>query len=285
MKKRNSILIFFALLFLLACNARENNKKQLSKAEKLYEKKEYAKALLKIDSTLAKYPEDYDFIVLKSRVLSALENEDDAINLLKPLLKKNYKLDTLNYLIANCYFGKGKGSTDDTSAYIYKKAIFYCQKAISINLLYKDAYLRMSRCFHNQNQYNRSVEVIEGALKLFPNDVELIAERGIEKSLLGDYKGAELDFNLVIKAKADSSILADVFRFRGLGQWDRNNNREALNDFTTALKYNPQNMHLYANRGNCYLDLGMKDKACEDFSKAVSLGWTEGYEVIRDNCN
>lgn len=284
MKKRNSILIFFSLLILFACNSRDSNKQQLSKAEKLYEKKEYAKALLKIDSVIRQDSSKYDFIVLKSKILTDLNDRDGAIRLLLPMLKNKYKVDTLNYLLGDCYLWKGNADIDPLG--YYDKAIIYYNDAISFNIFYRDAYKKLAICYGNMGRYKQSLETIERAQKLIPDDMSLIATRGFAKFKLGDYMGANADYEYVLKnKKSDSLTIANVYLQRAQSKSEKIDIKRAIEDLNNSLSYYSKNFHAYVLRGFCYKDLGMKDKACEDFKKATLLGWTEGYEIIRNNCN
>ncbi|MCS6795722.1 MAG: tetratricopeptide repeat protein [Raineya sp.] len=101
---------------------------------------------------------------------------------------------------------------------------------------------------------------------------------------MGDFTGAMADLNTAIESKKlDSEYLAKAYRFRGLAKFEKNNFDEAIEDFTTSLKYDNSYLTLY-NRANAYIRLGERDKACEDYRKAAERGLSEAYEAIRKYC-
>ena len=57
----------------------------------------------------------------------------------------------------------------------------------------------------------------------------------------------------------------------------------AIDDFTTALLYEPNLAEAYFNRGICHLRAGDQEKASADLSKAGELGLYDAYSVLKRN--
>ena len=59
---------------------------------------------------------------------------------------------------------------------------------------------------------------------------------------------------------------------------------KSIPDFTYALKLNPDNGAIYANRGIAYYKTGKKTEACKDWRKAQSLGIQSAGTYVRRYC-
>ena len=62
------------------------------------------------------------------------------------------------------------------------------------------------------------------------------------------------------------------------------NYNQAIVDLSRAIKLNPELAIAYMNRGNTYIALGEKNKACLDFQKASSLGLAIAGNMIDQYC-
>lgn len=63
--------------------------------------------------------------------------------------------------------------------------------------------------------------------------------------------------------------LAVPFYYRGIANAGLNKPEEALNDFSTAIKFDPQYGDAYSKRGDTYLKKGNSLEACKDFKKGM----------------
>jgi len=63
----------------------------------------------------------------------------------------------------------------------------------------------------------------------------------------------------------------DKYFDQGCDQYGNDQNLEAINSFTEALKYDPSFFGCYALRGLCYKELHNFKKAIDDFTKAIEL--------------
>ena len=72
---------------------------------------------------------------------------------------------------------------------------------------------------------------------------------------------------------------------RGCIHARRENQRQAIDDFTAAIQHEPNMAEAYFNRGICYLNNGDQQKAKADLSKAGELGLYDAYSVLKRNIN
>lgn len=61
--------------------------------------------------------------------------------------------------------------------------------------------------------------------------------------------------------------------------------QKAIDEYTEAIRLEPQLAQAYYNRGLTLLYLSNESAACDDLSKAGELGVQEAYSVIRKYCS
>jgi len=105
--------------------------------------------------------------------------------------------------------------------------------------------------------------------------------RGVIKSILGDYQKSILDYNLAIYIDPHPS---SNYCNRGYSKARLNDLRGAISDFDTAIEHDPYEGTSYYNRGLAKYLLGDKNSACIDLSKAGELGVIDAYDVIKQFC-
>jgi tetratricopeptide (TPR) repeat protein len=257
-----------------------------TKANELYEKDNIKNASSEIDLAIKLDSSNLDFQLTKAKIIAATDNFELALEILKEVSSKNFKLDTVNYLIGSFYLRYGLDLVGDIKANDnYEKAKNFYNIAINSNMQYFDAYVGKSTALHNLERYDDALMVLNTAIKLFPDSISLISRMGTEKIYLGDLSGAMIDLNKSIQSKKlDSSSLAEAHRFRGNLYVEKGKLEEAINDYTNSIKYDGTSKLNYIARAECYKEKGLKDKACEDYRKAAELGLVFVYEIIKKYC-
>jgi tetratricopeptide (TPR) repeat protein len=119
------------------------------------------------------------------------------------------------------------------------------------------------------------------------NVVTALYYRAQCKNKLEDYRGALIDFNMVllISAEHKSEELAAVYLDRGRVNAILENYNESEQDFTEAIELKNSYAEAFINRGVIRINfLEKKEKGCIDFSRAGELGITKAYELIKEYC-
>ena len=57
----------------------------------------------------------------------------------------------------------------------------------------------------------------------------------------------------------------------GLSEYEKGNNKQAINYFSKGIEYDPKDASLYNNRGLAYYNLEQYDKAIADYTKAIEI--------------
>lgn len=286
-------LSLFILLVLFSCGCNSGKKDSIihyKKAQILIEKKKYAEALNQIDSAIVLDSANLDFYLLKGKVLAHFDHYEQAIRLYYFVANKNYKLDTVHNLIGKCYVNYGnyeyKQNEFVQSDRLFELAIKSYDSALDNNIQYLDVYIGKTTALHNLNRFDEALITLNSAYNIFPDSMQIICIRGVEKLSVGDYEGALKDLNQAISSnELDSANFSLAYRFRAILFKNQHLLDKAISDFTCALKYDANEPYVLVGRAECYKQLGLKDKACDDFRKAAELGYVSVYEIIEDYCN
>lgn len=287
------LIVFTFTIFFIASCTKDNNKavEHFEKAKELLKKNDLKNASSEIEIAISTDSTNLDFQILKAKINEKTDNHEQAILILNKLLNRNYKLDTVNFIIGSCYFSYGnyfsmKQNDEEKGKDCYEKALAFYNQAINYNMEYFSAYNEKQKVLHNLDRYNEALIVLNTAINLYPDSMSLILGRGVEKLSLGDLVGAMLDLNKSIQCgKLDSIDMANAYRFRANLYREKENIDQAIIDLTDALKFDPENEYALVVRAECYREKGLKEKACEDYRKAADLGFISIYETIKEYCN
>jgi tetratricopeptide (TPR) repeat protein/S1-C subfamily serine protease len=158
-------------------------------------------------------------------------------------------------------------------------------------------------------KYSESLAAISQAISLEPNDIILLNEqavllsrtkrnseaikiydqiidlekkawaysnRGVTKSILGDNKGAIIDYDSAICINPQYT---EAYYNRGVAKYAMGDNKGAIIDYDSAIRINPQYAEAYSNRGVAKLALGDKKGAIIDYDSAIRINsqYAEAY--------
>jgi tetratricopeptide (TPR) repeat protein len=276
----------------MACNSDiKKAKEHYLKAEKYYTTKDYANASLEIDKSINLDASNYEYLIYSAKIKRQLNKNDEAIDLLKTVISKNYKKDSTNYEIGKCYFAKSvnfsnEGESESKQNESLEKALDFYDLTLKENIRFYDAYIEKYKVMHNLQRYEEAIVIVNQAYSVFPDSINLVLFRGVAKGTLGDHYEEMKDLNKAISSKKlDSSNTSTAYRFRGLAFKEKDELKLALEDFTNAINYSKENAYPYKDRGDLYLKMKLNDSACKDYRKAAELGFVKLYEIIKENCN
>ena len=98
--------------------------------------------------------------------------------------------------------------------------------------------------------------------------------RGLEYKNLGKYQLAIDNFSRAIKINPD---YLDAYNDRGIAYKNLGNYQLAIDDYTRAIQINPDYVKAYYNRGFVKMKLGRD--YCSDYKKACELGACDNYNT------
>lgn len=153
----------------------------------------------------------------------------------------------------------------------HDKAVFYYDKAISIDPLYSDAYVNRGVIFMAHGDNNAAVADFSEALRLNPMNLEALSNRGAAHINAGDFQNAVRDITDAIERNPANPLVGRNYYNRGMafrGTGDREN---ALKDFTSAIESDPGFAEAYNSRGLIHLSSGSSTEAAADFLRSIEL--------------
>ncbi|MDB9482653.1 tetratricopeptide repeat protein [Dolichospermum circinale CS-537/05] len=177
----------------------------------------------------------------------------------------------------------------------YQQAITDFTKAIQLDPKNAQYYNARGLVYGSLEDYKKAIEDITEAIRLDPKDFSYYASRGIAYSGLKDYKQAISDLTEAIRLDPkngpytvggrrysefkDNEIfissyntrISIVYKARGDEHRNLKNYKQAINDYTQAIKIDPKNPTYYRDRGLTYFQLKDYKQAINDYTQAIKL--------------
>lgn len=222
-------------------------------------------------------PEDSESYVAKGKTYWEQKNFSEALEVLNHAIK-------LNPNSAAAYTWRGA-----TYRYLKKidEAMADLNRAVELDPQYEDAYFQ--RGMTRSDDFQGQVFDFGKVLEINPNNVSAWANRASAYERLGEYDKALADYDRAIelqpngiwqnvrqrlfeKMPADYKINSpEFFMDRAASHYKKQNYALAIEDYTQALKLDPNNQSAYFNRALCYDGLGDNNSALADLNKLLEL--------------
>ncbi len=162
------------------------------------------------------------------------------------------------------------------------KALFYYQKALTLNPKLIDAYLNISSIYKDASRYPESIAVLNQGLVANPGnekikrmlkDVDEDAtirryEQAIKKHNLGDYKGAIEDYKVILNVSKSNP---DVYMSLGAAYQAAKEYNKAIESYQKASELDKKNAMPYYYMGTIHYAQKHYDKADSMYKKARSM--------------
>jgi tetratricopeptide (TPR) repeat protein len=205
-----------------------------------------------LEATLAKIfaedPDYFDAILLKSRLMLANNQIDEAIDLLNKAIWSKSDSDNANLLLAEAYLAKKD----------YKQADRFFKAALEINPGNIDAFMPIYNNYLQANQLETARQYLNRALAAKPNQAVLMSKKAELDIVQGKWDDAQETVNsltMLAKNKAVPSYLqANIDQ--GTGKY-----REAIAIYEKLLEEAPGHLNCMRNVVSSYEALKERDKA------------------------
>ena len=151
----------------------------------------------------------------------------------------------------------------------YDQAIADYGKALGLNAsLGVDIYELRGLAYHRKGDEDHAIADYSALLKLRPNNVGALLDRGDALRNKKDYAKAAVDYGEAIKLAPDNP---GGWKGRGFIRVVTHDPKEAAADFDQAIKLSPNESGLYLDRGIALDFLGERTKALADYDMAIKL--------------
>lgn len=210
-----------------------------------------------------------------------LNNEyDDALEAFTSAISFNRNEGEYFTYRATAFISKGQ----------YDKAIEDLDKAIALNPDYNQPYIARGLCYFMMGRYDNAIEDYSKAINLDPENSLVYISRGFafrrkdqhDRAIVDLQRACDLGYKpgcedlkelyetTAAKTSAGNNEAGDCVRkgikFLRNKQFDR-----AIEEFTTAIKLQPEEVLAYHKRGVAYRKKAEYEKSIEDFSAAIAI--------------
>ncbi|MFH1936462.1 MAG: tetratricopeptide repeat protein, partial [Bacteroidota bacterium] len=131
--------------------------------------------------------------------------------------------------------------------------------------------------WHKNRDFRKAVFHFDQALRIFPQYLQALNNRGASRMALEEYPSAIADFTRVITLNGD---FPEAWANRGIARRRMQQYAPAIEDFTTAISMDSVQSGLYLQRGFTYWLTGRKDSALADIQRAVQLGNQDAEKLL-----
>ena len=170
----------------------------------------------------------------------------------------------------------------------YTDAVQKLLAAIRLEPKIREMYLSLNTACSHTNQISILKQYLIKAKAIFEEDDEICYYLGNIYQNENNFQKAIAEYSLAIKYAQkngeDFGLVYAYYQNRASCYLKINECSKSIPDFTYALKLNPDNGAIYANRGIAYYKTGKKTEACKDWRKAQSLGIQSAGTYVRRYC-
>jgi tetratricopeptide (TPR) repeat protein len=134
-----------------------------------------------------------------------------------------------------------------------------------------EAYNSRGIAWHDQDDFDRALDDYNAALRLVPNDIDVLINRARTYRAMRDSARAIREFDQLLKRNLNNRGRSIVYYNRGRAYSDIDEPDRAIADYNQAIKIDPKDAGAYNSRGLAWSDKGDHDRAIADFSQAIRL--------------
>lgn len=169
------------------------------------------------------------------------------------------------------FYGKKASSakTPEEQKMYLDKAFIDFQEAIRLGTQRADVHEGIGNIHGMRQQLEEALTAYSEAIRLNPKKGSVYFNRAVTYTMLGQHGKAAQDYTTAEQLYPEKIV--QVRTNRSIAYINNKQYQEALADLNYLLQIDPNNFAHYANRGVCYMSLGNKANAIQDFQKALQL--------------
>lgn len=175
--------------------------------------------------------------------------------------------------------------------YIYYKqnklddAIEYYRKTLEIDKNSIKTYINLAAIYGNKGNYEEAIYLYNKAIKLAPENMDLMYLMGYTQYLSKDYYNAIESLNRVIKSNQSKIKLDTVYSIRGFCYHELGDHKKTLEDCEKALNINEDSYYAALGKGVALISLGEIEKAIEQLKLLSNRKENDQYVLLNlGNC-
>lgn len=161
------------------------------------------------------------------------------------------------------------GNEQQSSAF-YQRAIEDADTAIEIDEEKPDAFFQKGLALRMLGDLQGAVDVLSEAVELAPGNPEPLLRRGIIHYRLQDFQLARADFENALRF-APRGVNPRASFWLGLCQQQDSELNKAVINYSNAIRYQPNYINAYLNRGIVHMQQARYDRATRDFNQVLRI--------------
>jgi len=142
---------------------------------------------------------------------------------------------------------------------------------------------KLNLLFKNRD-WESIVELLSKLIKLHPNNVEYLYDRGVAYFRLFKKIEAIEDFTKVIELYPAGKKTSKAYRNRGISYKSIHDYVNVFLDLTKAIELDPSDFSIYYDRGNAHLDIADFNEGIEDLTKVIESNMVDTIYCNRSDC-
>ena len=260
---------WLVLLVFLSCGSMalaldESGYKNLIKQiDGLIERERYVEAIKLADQAIRLSPKDGQGFYKRGYAWMRRGEEEAALSDFCSAKKLGLKHCSLDKHIGECALRCSQ----------YELAIKSLTAALKTGGDLKDIYMRRAEAYHEKGLEDLRLKDLNAALSIDGKDSYVLRERAKYFVDRGEYEKALVEYSSALK----NTELDTTYEQRGDCNLHLSRLRDAIADYSKAIKLKPQKAGYYAKRAAVYRKLGEAQKALADEKRVEQLG--EDFEI------
>ena len=249
-------------------------------------------------------PESQSVDLTISRILLGQEKYDEAIMILEDVLKTNPELTVVRYILATAYYRNNDNLRAEQQlkkipeeSNLHEDSIFLWVKMLNDSDKYTEAttlleqqigdaatrkpsfYILLASLYRENEEIELGKKIYEQALRLFPEDVDILYNYGIFLEKIGENVEAMTKMQAVIALDPDNGA---ALNFVGYTWADNNLNLDkALEYIKKAVELMPDDGYVRDSLGWVYFKMGDVGQAIIELEKASEM--VENDPVVKEH--
>jgi tetratricopeptide (TPR) repeat protein len=180
------------------------------------------------------------------------------------------------------------GVNKDSAAFYTNLAISDYNRALDLDSTLVDCYMNRGTTYGKSGNYRRALQDFDIYHQKKPNNPSLYSNYGLAHSGLKMYDEAIKDFekSLELDPQSETTYFNRSITYRMLGDSlsDKKYYKLAADDLTKCIEISPNKPSYRFLRGVCYHLVGNRGEACDDFTDALNMNYTEAEYFVKNFC-
>jgi tetratricopeptide (TPR) repeat protein len=271
-KMNNKVLYFLLLSFLVGCTSIRPQSQEAIEYYKMgyeyYTKQDYPKALDNFSHAITLDPGFAEAFYGRAVTYFEMQDKQNALADFTEAIKirPRFKLAYNNRGLLYAELGN------------YDEALSDLSLLITMEPRNANNYANRAAIYIKMEKHDDAFHDLARAIRIDKNCVAAYENRAALYYKLNDYRDSINDYQYLININSDNA--ATYYTWCGFMFIQLEDNEEAQNALTQAIKLMPQNAIFYKNRGEFYSNIRKYQEALSDFSSAIEIdnNYIDAYE-------